>query len=58
MEFLRTGCDNVCLITTRAIEKGKQYSHIYASNMITGKVVLSSKNNAYMIPAYLLCDGY
>lgn len=58
MVHLRNKCDNLNLITTRAIQKGGKYTHLFVSNCISDKGMLSSKDNCYAMPAYLYIENF
>ena len=52
MNNLKYGFENLCLITTRMIQKGSEFHHIFVSDCITDKGMLSSKDNSYSMPLY------
>ena len=48
--------ENIALVLTRIVQKGTEYAHVYISNRITDKGLLSSKDNAFVFPLYLYHD--
>lgn len=52
MNNLKGGKENLCLITSRMIQKGSTFSHVFVADCIADKGMLSSKDNAYAMPLY------
>ncbi|MCR4745755.1 MAG: N-6 DNA methylase, partial [Lachnospiraceae bacterium] len=44
---------NICMVMTRIVQKGRAYNHIFISDSITDKGILSSKDNAFVFPLYI-----
>lgn len=56
MNSLLYGLDNLCLVTTRMIQKGSDFAHVFISNCVTDKGMLSSKDNSYSLPLFIYYD--
>lgn len=52
MNLLCNGTDNIALNVTRIVQKGSEYHHVFISDCITDKGLLSSKDNAFVFPLY------
>lgn len=44
--------DNIAINVTRIVQKGSEYHHVFVSDCITDKGLLSSKDNAFVFPLY------
>ena len=53
MYSLKEGHNNLCLVVTRAIQKGSAFNHVFVSDCITDKGMLSSKDNSYSMPLFI-----
>lgn len=52
MDLMKSVYNNIALISTRIVQKGSEYNHVFVSSFLTDKGLLSSKDNAFVFPIY------
>ena len=53
MSQLSECCSNICLISTRIVQMGQSFQHVFVADGMTDKGMLSSKDNAFVFPLYV-----